>query len=140
MCGPQWQALQHKKKTKKKPIKSTCHLIDMLLKFIFTLQKYGSISRMEFQLKLIENLISEHHISDERPSGRPPKTAPPTRMNEPHYLSYTAATVSKQNLCQHHVMCYKTSQCHETRYNCKSCRVTLGAVSCSQCYHMAADF
>jgi hypothetical protein len=38
-------------------------------------KKGGRISRMEFQVKRIENLISKHHITEERPLGRPQETA-----------------------------------------------------------------
>jgi hypothetical protein len=49
-------------------------------------------------VKFIETLISKHHITEDRTLGRPPKTAPPTRMNIPHYPSYTAATVQSKIL------------------------------------------
>jgi hypothetical protein len=52
---------------------------------------------MAFQVKIIENLISKYHITEERQLGRPPKTVPPTMMNASHYPTYIAATVSKQN-------------------------------------------
>jgi hypothetical protein len=54
----------------------------LLFEFIFTL-KSGKICRMEFQVKLTENLISEYHITEERTLGRPPYTGPPTTMNAP---------------------------------------------------------
>jgi hypothetical protein len=50
------------------------------------------ISRMEFRVKLTGNLISNYHITEDRPLGRPSETAPPIRMNA-HYPSYIAATV-----------------------------------------------
>jgi hypothetical protein len=65
---------------------------------------------MEFQVKHIVNLISKYHTTEDRP----PKTVPPIRMSAPHYPSYIAATVSKHNLCQHGIMCYK-KRCHEAR-------------------------
>jgi hypothetical protein len=82
---------------------------------------------MEFQVKLIENLISKYHITEERPLDRPPKTAPPARMNVPHYPSYIAVTVSKQNPYWDFVMCYKKGQRLKTRYNCENWRVALCA-------------
>jgi hypothetical protein len=44
------------------------------------LLKKNSISRIEFQVKLTENLISKH-ITKDRLFGRPPKTAPPTSLS-----------------------------------------------------------
>jgi hypothetical protein len=41
---------------------------------MFTLPKKKK-NVAEFQVKLIENLISKHHITEERPLGRPPETA-----------------------------------------------------------------
>ena len=45
----------------------------------------GKISRMDFQLRLIENIISKYRNSEVKPSGRPQRLAPPTRINAPHY-------------------------------------------------------
>jgi hypothetical protein len=72
---------------------------------------------MIFQVKLTENVISKYHITEQEPLGRPPEPAPLTRMNAPHYPSYIATTVSKQNLCQRYVICYKKGELCETRYN-----------------------
>jgi hypothetical protein len=46
---------------------------------------------MEFQVKLIENLISKYHTTEARPLGRPPST----RMNVPNYPTYIVATIVK---------------------------------------------
>ena len=56
----------------------------------------GKISRMEFQMRLIENIISKYRVSEVRPSGRPPRTAPPTRINAPHYPKLLPPTEKKQ--------------------------------------------
>jgi hypothetical protein len=82
---------------------------------------------MEFQVKLVENLILKYHITEERPLGRPPETAPPTRMNAPHYPSNIASTVSKQNPWWSSGICYRKGQHCETRHKCKNCRVALCA-------------
>jgi hypothetical protein len=55
---------------------------------------------MEFQLKFIENLILKHHRTEMRPSGRSSKTAPPTRINTPHYPSYIVATASTKSMSE----------------------------------------
>jgi hypothetical protein len=93
-----------------------------LYEFIFTShthththKKGGSICKMEFQVKLTENLISKYHVTEESPLGIAPKTVPPTRMNASQYPSDIAATVSKHNPCRHCLMCYKKRQRHETR-------------------------
>jgi hypothetical protein len=93
-----------------------------LFEFIFTLQKKKgrggcSIRGMELQVKLTENVISKYHIREERLLGKSPETAPPTSMNTPHYPSYIAAIVSKQNPCWRCVTCYKKGQRRETLYN-----------------------
>jgi hypothetical protein len=92
---------------------------------------------MEFQVKFTENLISKYHITEEKPLGSPPETAPQTRVNASHYPFYIAATLSKQNPCPHYVMCYKRVKFVKevTTANC-------GNVCCTrfQYYHMAADF
>jgi hypothetical protein len=93
-----------------------------------------------FRCKLIENLISKCHIKEDRPLGRPPKTAPPTSMNAPHYPSYIAAAVSKENPRQCCVKCYKKDQRRETRYKCENCGLTLCTAPCFQRYHMEATY
>jgi hypothetical protein len=40
---------------------------------------------------LIENLILKYCTTEKRLLGRPPTTAPPTRINAPLYPSYIAA-------------------------------------------------
>jgi hypothetical protein len=40
----------------------------------------GKITMLEFQYRLIKNLISEYHRTEVRPSGRTSKTAPPTTI------------------------------------------------------------
>jgi hypothetical protein len=65
-------------------------------------------------------------MTEDRPLSRPPETAPPTRVNAPHYPSYFAATVSKRSV--HSVVCATgKGQHHETRYNWENCRVALCA-------------
>jgi hypothetical protein len=54
---------------------------------------------MEFQLKLEENLILKYHRTEVRPSGRSSKTAPPTRINAPHYPSYSFKAKSMLTVC-----------------------------------------
>jgi hypothetical protein len=105
--------------TTRKRLKKILSKVFLFFEFMFSLQKKtgSSISRMEFQVKLTENLISEYHITEERPLGGPPETAPPTRMSAPHYPSYIAATVSKQNRYWLCVICYKNGQHHEKIYN-----------------------
>jgi hypothetical protein len=39
-----------------------------------------------------------------------------------------------------HFIDNEKGQSHETRYNCKHCRVALCAAACFQCYHVAANF
>jgi hypothetical protein len=42
------------------------------------------------------NFNSRYYITEDRPLGRPPKTAQSTRMNVPHFPSYIAATVQSK--------------------------------------------
>jgi hypothetical protein len=69
--------------------KHFCHLIDICFLNSYLLYKKsgGIISRMEFQLELVENLILKFHGTELRPSGGSSKTTPPTRIKAPHYLS-----------------------------------------------------
>jgi hypothetical protein len=114
---------------KRKTIKSTfvIWLISVVWIHIYFIKKGGNTSRMELQVKLIQNLISKYHIIQERPPGRPAKSVLLTRMNAHHYAPYIAARMSEQNLCQCCVMCYKEGQHYETRYNCENCRMALYA-------------
>jgi hypothetical protein len=59
-----------------------------LFEFIFTfkIKRGDNISRMEFQVKLTENLIPKYKM-ERRPLGRPMKTASPARTNTPSYPS-----------------------------------------------------
>lgn len=68
------------------------------------------------------------------------KTAPSIRMNEPHYPSYTAARVSKQNWCQHCAVCYKMGQCYETWHKCEDCKLALCATSSFQYHHTVVNY
>jgi hypothetical protein len=52
---------------------------------------------MEFQVKLMENVISKCHAMEERPLGTP-KTAP-TRMNAPHDLPPTLLQLCHIKIC-----------------------------------------
>jgi hypothetical protein len=56
------------------------------------------------------------------PLGRPPETAPPSRMNAPHYPSYTAANVKAKSTSALYYVLTK-GQCCETRHNCENCRM-----------------
>jgi hypothetical protein len=58
---------------------------------------------MEFQVKLTENLISKYHITEDRPLGRPPETAPLTRLNAPHYPQYCCHSVKAKSAS---ALCY----------------------------------
>jgi hypothetical protein len=60
-------------------LQTTCHGV-----YTPSRKKRGTISRMEFQIKLIGNLISKSHRTEERPLGEPPETVPPSRMNAPY--------------------------------------------------------
>jgi hypothetical protein len=72
----------------------------LLSELIFTTRKKNgsSISRIEFQEKLIQYLISRYHMTVKRLSGRPPNTAPSSRMNAPHYPSYIAVSVKAKSM------------------------------------------
>jgi hypothetical protein len=68
------------------------------------------------------------------------KTALPTRINAPHYPSYTVARVSKQNWCQHYTVCYKMCQCSETWHKCEDCKLALCAASSFRYYHTVVNY
>jgi hypothetical protein len=46
---------------------------------------------MDFQVKLIENLIAKYCVTVERPLSRPLEKVTLTRMDVSHYLSYSTA-------------------------------------------------
>ena len=52
----------------------------------------GKISWREFQMKLIENMTSKYQNRKVRPSGRPPESAPPTRINASYYPCFIPPT------------------------------------------------
>jgi hypothetical protein len=81
--NPSNDLISHKAKTKKYYQKHFHHLTDIccLNSYSQIIKKKAAFSRMDFQVKCMENLISKYHITEERPLGRPPKTAPPPRMN-----------------------------------------------------------
>ena len=118
------------------------HMLDIccLNSYLLYIKVGGKNSRMEFQLRLIKNVISKYHKTKIRPSRRPSKSAPPTRINAPRYPSFIPPTEKKQNPRQHCVVCHKNRQHCETRYTCKDCNVALCAAPCFQRYHTCTDY
>lgn len=131
-----------RKRLKKYYQKHFRHMVDIccLNSYLLYVKSGGTISRMEFQLRLIENLILKYHKTVVTPSGRPSKSAPPTRINAPHYPSFIPPTEKKQNPCRRCVVCYKNGERRETRYTCTDCNVALCAAPCFQRYHTCKDY
>lgn len=131
-----------RKRMKKYYQKHFRHFIDIccLNSYLLYVKTGGKMKRMEFQLKLIENMILKYHKTEIRPSGRPSKIAPPTRINAPHYPTFIPPTTGKQEPRRRCVVCYKSGQRRETRYNCEECKVALCAAPCFQRYHTVVDY
>ena len=131
-----------RKRMKKYYQKHFRHFIDIccLNSYLLYVKTGGKMKRMDFQLKLIENMIQKYHKTEIRSSGRPSKLAPPTRINAPHYPAFIPPTASKQEPRRRCVVCYKQDQRRETRYTCEQCKVALCAAPCFQHYHTVVDY
>ena len=134
-----WSARQG---LKKYYVKYFRHMIDICCVNSYILYKKmdGKISQMEFQMRLIENMILKYHSNEFRPAVRPPKSAPPTRINAPHYPSFILPTEKKHNPCRRCIVCYKSGERRETRYTCRDCNVALCPAPCFLYYHTLIDY
>ena len=131
-----------RKRLKKYYLNHFQHMLDICCQnsYLLYVKMNGKISRMEFQVRLIENMISKYRTSEVTPSGRPPRSAPPTRINAPHYPKFIPFKDAKRKSYRRCTVCFKNGGRRETKFICAQCNVALCAAPCFERYHTLVDF
>lgn len=131
-------------KVKKFYQKQFKHLIDVtcLNSFIVYKKLGGAYNRLQYHLKLIEEIIEKFPSNINKPIIRKTSTENLLRLVERHFPSYIPST-SKKNCSRkckvHKKLCDQSRRRKETRFMCRECNVALCATPCFAIYHQERD-
>lgn len=125
------------------------HLMEQALwnSYVLYTKNGGSMTHLEYRIKLIEEYVEKYHIPDfSSKGGRPSKTPNPMRLKERHFLKSIPVTGSKSRPTKRCVVCCSKRDGsgkrirRESRYWCPNCEVGLCLEPCFEIYHTKLNY
>lgn len=95
----------------------------------------GELSRLDFILKLISQMIENNCTSERKSIKRNRPVFNPTRLSAAHYPAFVNRTEKNTKPKRRCAYCSKQNLRKETRYYCIQCGVGLCAAPCFGLYH-----
>lgn len=133
-----------RKRMKKYYQKQFRHLIDIacLNSFILYSKLGGKICRLEYMMKIIENIIIKYKRKESE-IGKNSRKENPLRLSGNHYPSNIPETSKNKKPYRKCVVHQKLSEAlkrrKETRIYCAECNIALCAAPCFRIYHTITD-
>jgi len=125
------------------------HLIEQALwnSYVLYLKTGGTMSSLEYRLKLIETYVENYFSAEMGPkSGRPSTTHNPLRLSERHFIEHIPPTDKKEFPTRRCIVCSSKKDGRgkkvrrESRYYCPDCDVGLCLDPCFRIYHTRKEF
>lgn len=125
-------------KNNKHYIKQFRHLLDIvcLNSFIIYKKMNGELSRLDFILKLVNQIIEKNYSAPKKRVYRNRPIFHPMRINASHYPKFIPPTEMNLKPRRRCAYCSKKGLRQQTRIFCEKCGVALCAAPCFSLYHV----